>query len=114
MNIDIDVFRYIIHYTFHLLAPFVYGKLFRRKNWWKAGLIMVGAMVIDMDHLLADPVFDPGRCSIGLHPRHTLWAGIVYAGLLAVPSWKWRAVAVGCIWHLCTDAIDCQLGRLWA
>ena len=112
MNFDIDVFRYLVHYAFHLLLPFVYGKMFWKKRWWKAGLIMVGTMVIDLDHLLADPIFDPGRCSIGVHPLHSLWAGIVYGGLLAVPSWKWRAVAVGCLWHLCTDAIDCQLGGL--
>ena len=112
MEIIIDIFRYIFHYAFHLLVPFVVGKLFWKENWWKAGLIMVGTMLIDLDHLLADPIFDPSRCSIGFHPLHTLWAGIVYGGLLAVPSWKWRAVAVGCLWHLCTDAIDCLLGGL--
>ena len=112
MEIVIDIFRYIFHYAFHLLVPFVVGKLFWKENWWKAGLIMVGTMLIDLDHLLADPIFDPSRCSIVFHPLHTLWAGIVYGGLLAVPSWKWRAVAVGCLWHLCTDAIDCLLGGL--
>ena len=73
---------------------------------------MVGTMVIDLDHILADPVFDPNRCGIGFHPLHTLWAGIVYGGLLAVPSWKVRALSIGCLWHLSTDAIDCLLGGL--
>ncbi|MFA7425346.1 MAG: DUF6122 family protein [Desulfosarcinaceae bacterium] len=108
-----DVFRYIIHYSFHLLVPFVFAKLFWKKNWWKAALIMLATMLIDLDHLLADPIFDPNRCSIGFHPLHSLWAGICYFGLLAVPSWKWRAVSVGCLWHLCTDFIDCLLGGLW-
>ena len=112
MEIVSDVFRHIIHYSFHLLVPFVLAKLFWKGNWWKAGLIMVGTIVIDLDHLLADPIFDPGRCGIGFHPLHTLWAGIAYGGLLAVPSWKIRAVAIGCLWHLCTDAIDCLLGGL--
>jgi hypothetical protein len=40
------------------------------------------------------------------------WAGIVYGGLLVVPSWTVRAVAIGCLWHLCTDGIDCLLGGL--
>ncbi len=75
-------------------------------------LIMVGTMAIDIDHLLADPIYAPDRCGIGFHPLHTLWAGIVYAGLLIVPFWKVRAVGVGCLWHLCTDAIDCLLGGL--
>jgi hypothetical protein len=73
---------------------------------------MVGTMVIDLDHLLADPIFDPDRCGIGFHPLHTLWAGIVYGGLLAVSAWKVRAVGIGCLWHLSTDAIDCQLGGI--
>ena len=112
MEILSDVFRHIIHYLFHLLVPFVFGKLFWKENWWKAGLIMVGTMVIDLGHLLADPIFDPDRCGISFHPLHTHRAGMVYAGLLAVSSWKVRAVAIGCLWHLSTDAIDFLLGGL--
>ena len=113
MEIVSDVYRHIIHYSFHLLVPFLFGKLFWKENWWKAGIIMVGTMVIDLDHLLADPIFDPNRCGIGFHALHTHWAGIVYAGLLAIPSWIVRAVAIGCLWHLATDAIDCLLGGLF-
>lgn len=109
MEIDIGIARHILHYVCHLLVPFVFGKLFWKENWWKAGFIMVGTIVIDLDHVFADPVFDPGRCSIGHHPLHTMWAGIAYSGIFAAPSWKWRAFSVGCLWHLCTDAIDCLL-----
>jgi hypothetical protein len=112
MDIVSDVYRHIIHYSFHLLVPFLIGKLFWKENWWRSGLIMVGTMVIDLDHLLADPFFDPNRCGIGFHPLHTIWTGIVCAGMLAVPSWKVRAVAIGGLWHLCTDVIDCLLGGL--
>jgi hypothetical protein len=70
---------------------------------------MLGTMLIDVDHVLADPMFDPNRCSIGLHPLHTPWAAIAYAGLAFAPSWKLRAIAVGCLWHLVTDGIDCFL-----
>lgn len=114
MEIAADLTRHVIHYGCHLFVPFLVGKMFWQENWWRAGLIMVATMAIDLDHLLADPVFNPSRCSIGFHPLHTLWAGAVYGGLLIVPSWKWRAVAIGCIWHLCTDAIDCMMGRMWA
>jgi hypothetical protein len=44
MEIVGDVQRHIIHYSFHLLVPFVLGKLFWKENWWKAGIIMVGTM----------------------------------------------------------------------
>jgi hypothetical protein len=112
MEIVSDVYRHIIHYSFHLLVPFVFGKLFWKENWWKAGIIMLGTMVIDLDHLLANPIFDPDRCGIGFHPLHTLWAGVVYGVLLVIPSWEVRAVGIGCLWHLGTDAIDCLLGGL--
>jgi hypothetical protein len=112
MEINIEIFRHAIHYGFHLIVPFVLGRLFWKQNWWQAGLIMTAMSAIDLDHLLADPVFDPDRCSIGFHPLHTLWAGVVYGGLLAIPSWKWRAVGVGCLWHLCTDAIDCMIAAI--
>jgi hypothetical protein len=112
MEIVGDLHRHIIHYAFHLLVPFAFGKLFWKENWWKAGIIMVGTMVIDLDHLLAAPVFDPDRCGIGFHPLHTLWAGAAYGGVMTVRSWKVRAVAAGCLWHLCTDAVDCLLGGL--
>lgn len=109
MEIVNDIYRHGIHYTLHLMAPLVFGRLFWKENGWKAGLIMVGTMVIDMDHLLATPVFDAGRCSMGFHPLHTFRAGVAYAGLLAVPAWQVRAAGIGCLWHLCTDAIDCLL-----
>lgn len=114
MELGYDAYRHIIHYSFHLLVPFVLGKLFWKENWWKAGIIMACTMAIDLDHLLANPIFDSDRCGIGFHPLHTLWAGLVYGGLLAVPSWKVRAVGIGCLWHLCTDFIDCLLGGIWS
>ena len=70
---------------------------------------MASTILIDVDHLLATAVFDPDRCSIGFHPLHTVWAALIYAALLALPSWKCRAAGVGCLWHLCTDALDCLL-----
>lgn len=113
MNIAFDIFRHSIHYGFHLLLPFAFGKLFWKENWWKAGLIMVATIAIDLDHLMVSPIFDPDRCSIDYHPLHTIWAGLVYAGLLLIPNWQWRAVSVGCLWHLCTDALDCFLHGLY-
>jgi hypothetical protein len=113
MEFNPDIIRHVIHYGLHLLAPFVIGKLIWKEHGWKAGGIMLGTLIIDLDHLLADPIFDPCRCSIGFHPLHTLWAAIVYTGLLAVPSWKWRSISTGCLWHLITDALDCSIGGLW-
>ncbi len=107
-----EISRYIIHYSFHLIIPFLIGYFFFRKKWKTAGLIMLSTIIIDLDHLFANPIFDPHRCSIGFHPLHTLAAGIVYFLMLFIPSWKWRVIALGLLWHLGTDAIDCLWGGL--
>lgn len=107
-----DIFRNILHYGCHFLVPVLFARLFWRQHWKAAAMIMIATMVMDADHLLADPIFDPDRCSVGFHPLHTVWAAIVYLILLLIPSWKVRAVAVGCLFHLFTDGMDCYMGSL--
>ena len=68
---------------------------------------MLGTMIIDLDHLIANPIFDSSRCSIGFHPLHTIWAGFFYCFIFIFPYWKLRAFSIGCLWHLFTDFIDC-------
>lgn len=69
---------------------------------------MLATMAIDVDHLLASPIFDPNRCSINFHPLHTYWALAIYVVMLFFR--KTRIVAVGLVFHLITDFIDC----LWS
>ena len=64
-------------------------------------------MVVDLDHLLASPVYDPNRCSIGFHPLHAYIAIAVYALMAAVP--KLRIAAVGLLIHMTVDWGDCIL-----
>lgn len=101
--------QFLLHYGGHFLAPFAVAKLLFRERWKLAGLLMVATIAIDLDHLLADPIFDPNRCSIGFHPLHTLWAALTYVALLLVPRWWVRAIALGCLLHLATDGVDCVL-----
>jgi hypothetical protein len=68
------------------------------------GLLMAG-MLVDADHLLADPVYDPARCSMGFHPLHTLPAVLVYAGL-CMPRLT-RVVGIGLMVHMLLDTADC-------
>ncbi|MBP6123368.1 MULTISPECIES: DUF6122 family protein [Providencia] len=107
-----EIFRNIVHYGFHFVVPILFGYLFWRKNWKLAALLMISTMAIDLDHLLATPIFDPDRCGIGFHPMHTVWAAIGYVCLFFFPSWKLKAIAVGCLFHLVTDSIDCYMGSL--
>ncbi|NQW26893.1 MAG: hypothetical protein HQ474_03200 [Flammeovirgaceae bacterium] len=105
-----EIIRHLIHYSLHFIFPLIVAYFLFKKDWKVAGTIMVSTILIDLDHLLANPIFDPNRCSIGFHPLHTLWALIVYVLMLLIPSWKWRAIAIGCILHLGTDTLDCIIG----
>ena len=49
-----------------------YSNTFFKKNWKTAYTVMISTMLVDLDHLLANPVYDPQRCSIGFHPLHGL------------------------------------------
>ncbi|MFT4698981.1 MAG: hypothetical protein ACI9SJ_002139 [Flavobacteriaceae bacterium] len=95
----------ITHYSLHLLVPGIIAYLFFRSNWKRAWLIMLATMLIDLDHLLADPIFSATRCSINFHPLHSYWAIAVYV-LLAYFK-KSRIIAVGLVLHIITDSIDC-------
>ncbi|MFC4293107.1 DUF6122 family protein [Sphingorhabdus arenilitoris] len=110
--------QFLLHYSGHWIVPFGIAWMIWRTRpgtqWRAAGLYMIAANLIDLDHLLATPIFDPGRCSIGFHPLHTIWAALAYAALLAIPSWKWRAFMLGCLWHLAVDSGDCGMQILSA
>lgn len=99
-----------------LLVAYAFWRVQYLKVW---GLLLCG-LVIDLDHLLADPIYDPQRCSIGFHPLHSEFAVIVY-GLLLMGSllaqkrwpeyslwwWRLRLVLAGILLHLILDALDC-------
>lgn len=62
-------------------------------------------MLVDLDHLLANPIFDPNRCSINFHPLHTYWAIGLYVVLLFFK--RTRIIGIGLLMHMLTDQIDC-------
>lgn len=102
--------RFLIHYGIHFLVPVVIALALFPKIRWKALLILWGAMLIDLDHFLASPLFDPNRCSIGFHPLHTLPAILVYLALLLFP--KLRLISLALLLHIAADTTDCWLMRL--
>ena len=102
-------YQNIIHYGLHFIAPGLLAFLFFKNYWKKAWLIMLGTMIVDLDHLLANPVFDPERCSIGFHLLHTPYAIIIYIAFVCTPH-KWlRIIGLGLLFHMLTDYIDCLL-----
>lgn len=68
-------------------------------------MIMIATMVVDVDHLLASPIYAPNRCSIGFHPLHTTPAIVGYA-LLLLPR-STRVIGVGLSIHMALDSVDC-------
>jgi hypothetical protein len=65
-------------------------------------------MLVDLDHLLADPVFQSNRCSIGFHPLHTSYAIILYVVLIFLRR-PFNIIGVGLLFHMVTDFIDCLI-----
>ena len=54
------------------MVPVVAAVMAYRPAWRSAALLMLATMVVDVDHLIADPIYDAARCSIGFHPLHTV------------------------------------------
>ena len=83
-------------------------------------VIMLLTMMVDIDHLLATPIYAPGRCSILFHPLHTTWPIVAYSLMLAWPIFNkiisrkvlaqdkilgW--IGAGLIIHMLLDGLDC-------
>ena len=97
--------KFILHYGLHYIAPAIIAFLFFRKEWLKVYFILILTMLVDLDHLLANPIFDPNRCSIGFHPLHSYIAiGIYFLGLFAK---KTNVIAIGLLLHMLADWLDC-------
>jgi len=74
-------------------------------RWLRAWLIMALTIIVDLDHLLADPIYDPNRCSIGYHPLHSYPAILIYLALTMIP--KTRLIGLGLMIHMVLDGLDC-------
>jgi hypothetical protein len=111
----------MLHIALHFLVPgLVVALLMQNKrlngpfpkkwlpeNWPLAYFILIATMLVDIDHLLANPIYDPGRCSIGFHPLHQLWFIALYIVLCFIPVT--RLVGLGLTIHMALDSIDCQV-----
>lgn len=114
----------MLHIALHFAVPLLVALAFYRERWLQATLIMIATMLVDLDHLLADPIYDPERCSIGFHLLHTTPAIILYALLFVLPfAWQRTAnlhrlrpaaraihlIGLGLLIHMALDWVDCLL-----
>ena len=97
--------RTAVHMALHVLAPAAVARIGFPDRWKWAWIVMVATMAVDLDHLLATPVFDPNRCSIGFHPLHTWPTMAVFLVLAVLP--KTRLVGLGLAIHMVLDGLDC-------
>lgn len=118
-----------VHLILHAVIPLIVALLFYRKQWRFTWLVLFATMLVDLDHLLADPIYDPNRCSIGFHPLHTLTAIGLYVAMFAAPlvprsrksgapsalteskrpriSHCLHLIGLGLLIHMGLDALDC-------
>ncbi len=98
--------RFFLHYGIHFIVPLAMAYIFYRPQYGKAMLILLAGIVLDVDHLLADPIFSADRCSIGFHPLHGYWAIALYF-LLLFPT-KTRIWGLAFLIHILADVVDCS------
>jgi hypothetical protein len=87
-----------------MLPPALLAWLFWRKRFASAWLLMLLGWIIDLDHLLADPIYAPNRCSIGFHrctPHRPS------RSMQGCACRRKRLFGIGLIIHIVLDAIDC-------
>jgi uncharacterized protein DUF6122 len=70
-------------------------------------MVMLATMLVDIDHLLANPIYQANRCSIGFHPLHSIILMPVYVIASIIP--KTRFIGIGLVIHMILDSIDCQV-----
>lgn len=95
-----------IHYFLHLGFPLIIAFVFFRKEWKRAYLILLATMLVDLDHLVASPIFEANRCSINFHFLHSYYAMGLYVVLLFFKK-PFRIIGIGLLFHMLTDFIDC-------
>lgn len=94
----------IVHYFLHFGFPGIIAFFFFKRSWKVYGLLIL-TMLVDVDHLLASPIFAACRCSIGFHPLHNYVPIVIYFFMLIHP--RTRIVGIGLLLHMATDGIDC-------
>lgn len=97
-----------IHYFLHFGLPIFIAYGFFRKEWKKVYVLLLATMLVDLDHLLATPIFQPDRCSINFHPLHTYYAMIAYTALLFFRK-PFYILGIGLLMHMLTDFIVCLM-----
>ena len=101
------MYQTIIHYGIHFLLPLAIALVFYKTTWKKAFLIILLGMLIDLDHVLASPIFAANRCSINFHPLHSYYLIPLYLFLVFPKKTRW--IGLGLCIHILADSVDCWM-----
>jgi hypothetical protein len=99
--------RIILHYGIHLVVPIFIAFYFFKGQSIRIAILLLLGILIDVDHLLATPIFDPNRCSIDFHPLHSYWAIFTYTIFLFFN--KTRILGIALMIHILADTADCLM-----
>ncbi len=98
----------IVHYSLHFLVIGLIAYLYDPKQWKKYWLILLATMLVDLDHLVADSIFEAGRCSIGFHPLHSeVMIAVYLLGSIFIKHRILKLIFIGLLFHMFTDSVDC-------
>ncbi len=95
------------HILLHFLVPYIIARIFFKEKVGKSYCIMMLSLLVDLDHLLANPIYSPERCSIGFHPLHSEISIAFY--LIGCLFTKTRLISIGLLSHMALDLLDCYL-----
>ena len=67
---------------------------------------MISTMIVDIDHLLATPIYQADRCSINFPPLHSYFAIAIYF-VMSFLKRPLNIVGIGLVLHMFADYCDC-------
>ena len=104
-SLNVSYSQKITHLSGHTLLPIAISYAGYGSSWESAAKIMIASNLVDADHLLTKPIYNPNRCSIESHPLHSLpMIGLYSAMLFNEKTQEW---GVGLLAHMAVDYVDC-------
>lgn len=97
-----------VHYFLHFIFIGTIAYWYDPKSWKKYYMVLLATMAVDVDHLLATPIFQAERCSIGFHLLHSEYLiPFYFLGAVLIKHKVLRLVMIGLAFHMITDFVDC-------
>ena len=71
---------------------------------------MLLTMIVDLDHLAANPIYQEDRCSINFHPLHSYYAIAAYI-IMTFLRRPFNIIGIGLLLHMLTDFFVCLMNN---